>query len=130
MPCLRMCRDRGRAGGAPATPTAVFPSAERGGDASSGAAASGHQAPVLQRLFRHQMANSRHSAQAMGKPYHVPMKRAIVLLAAALLLLSCGSSKPAAPERVHMDIVQLTGLAASQTPGPFDVQLGIEVQNL
>jgi hypothetical protein len=66
----------------------------------------------------------------MGKPYHVRMKRAIVLLVAALLLLSCGSSKPAAPERVHMDIVQLNGLAPSQPPGPFDVQLGIEVQNL
>lgn len=29
-----------------------------------------------------------------------------------------------------MDIVQLTGLAPSQPPGPLDVQLGIEVQNL
>lgn len=29
-----------------------------------------------------------------------------------------------------MDIVQLTGLSSAQTPGPFDVQLGIEVQNL
>lgn len=66
----------------------------------------------------------------MGKPYHVRMKRAIFLLGIALLFVSCGSSKPAAPERVHMEIVQLTGLAPSQTPGPFDVQLGVEVQNL
>lgn len=29
-----------------------------------------------------------------------------------------------------MSIVQLTGLAPSQPPGPFDVQLGIEVENL
>jgi hypothetical protein len=29
-----------------------------------------------------------------------------------------------------MDIVQLTGLAESQPEGPFDIQLGIEVQNL
>ena len=29
-----------------------------------------------------------------------------------------------------MDIVQLNGLAPSQPPGPFDVQLGVEVQNL
>jgi hypothetical protein len=58
------------------------------------------------------------------------MKRAIVLLAAALLLVSCRSSKPAEPERVHMDIVQINGLAPSQPPGPFDVQLGVEVQNL
>jgi hypothetical protein len=29
-----------------------------------------------------------------------------------------------------MNIVQLTGMALSQPPGPFDVQLGVEVQNL
>lgn len=29
-----------------------------------------------------------------------------------------------------MDIVQINGLAPSQPPGPFDVQLGVEVQNL
>jgi len=66
----------------------------------------------------------------MGKPYHVRMKRAIVLLGAALLLASCGTGKPAAPERVHMDIVELSGIAPSQPSGPFDVQLGVEVQNL
>ena len=66
----------------------------------------------------------------MAKPYDVPMKRAIVLLGVIFLLASCGSSKPAGPQRVHIDIVQLTGLAESQPPGPLDIQLGIEVQNL
>lgn len=66
----------------------------------------------------------------MAKPYHVRMKRAIVLVGVGLLLVSCGTGKPKAPERVHLEIVQLTGLAASQPPGPFDVQLGVEVQNL
>jgi hypothetical protein len=58
------------------------------------------------------------------------MKRAILLVAVALLAGSCRTGKPKEPERVHMEIVQLTGLALSQPPGPFDVQLGIEVQNL
>ncbi|HEX3583966.1 MAG TPA: hypothetical protein VH087_19535 [Thermoanaerobaculia bacterium] len=58
------------------------------------------------------------------------MKRAIVLVAVVLLLASCRTGKPKEPERVHMDIVELTGLSPSQPPGPFDVQLGIEVQNL
>ncbi|HEY2091844.1 MAG TPA: hypothetical protein VGJ81_08155 [Thermoanaerobaculia bacterium] len=58
------------------------------------------------------------------------MKRAVVLFGVALLLASCGSGKPAAPAKVHMNIVQLTGIAPSQPPGPFDVQLGVEVQNL
>lgn len=67
----------------------------------------------------------------MAKPYDVPiMKRAVVLLGVALLVASCGSGKPAAPARVHLEIVQLTGLALSQPEGPLDVQLGIEVQNL
>src|SRR5436305_2070938 len=66
----------------------------------------------------------------MAKPYDVVMKRAIVLLGAALVLASCGTGKPAEPQRVHIDVIQLTGLAESQPPGPFDVQLGVEVQNL
>lgn len=66
----------------------------------------------------------------MAKPYDVPMKRAIVLFGVALLLASCGTGKPAGPERVHLDIVQLTGLAESQPEGPLDIQLGIEVENL
>jgi hypothetical protein len=57
------------------------------------------------------------------------MKRAIVLLAIGLLT-ACGSGKPAAPAKVHMQIVQLTGMASSQPEGPFDVQLGIQVENL
>jgi len=66
----------------------------------------------------------------MAKPYDVPMKRAIILLGVFLILAACGTGKPAGPQRVHMTIVQLTGLAESQPPGPLDVQLGIEVQNL
>jgi hypothetical protein len=57
------------------------------------------------------------------------MKRAIVLLAIGLLT-ACGSGKPAPPAKVHMQIVQLTGMASSQPEGPFDVQLGIQVENL
>lgn len=67
----------------------------------------------------------------MATPYDVRvMKRAVVFFGVALLLASCGTGKPAAPAKVHIEIVQLTGLAPSQPPGPFDVQLGIEVQNL
>jgi hypothetical protein len=58
------------------------------------------------------------------------MKRAFCLAGVGLLLISCRSTQPAAPEKVHLEIVQLSGLAPSQPPGPFDVQLGIEVQNL
>lgn len=65
----------------------------------------------------------------MAKPYHVSMKRAIVLVGVALLL-SCRTGKPKEPERVHTTILELTGLAPSQPEGPFDVQLGLEVQNL
>ena len=57
------------------------------------------------------------------------MKRAVVLLAVAALL-ACRSGKPAAPKRVAIKIVQLTGIASSQPEGPFDVQLGIDVENL
>jgi hypothetical protein len=49
-----------------------------------------------------------------------------------MLLAACRSTtnKPAEPERVHLEIVQLSGLAPSQPPGPLDVQIGVEVQNL
>ena len=57
------------------------------------------------------------------------MKRAIVLLAIGFLS-ACGSGKPAVPARVNIQIVQLTGMASSQPEGPFDVQLGLQVENL
>jgi hypothetical protein len=57
------------------------------------------------------------------------MKRAIVLFAIGLLT-ACGSGKPAVPAKVHMEIMQLTGIASSQPEGPFDVQLGLQVENL
>src|SRR5260370_10981819 len=66
---------------------------------------------------------------AMAKPYDSGMKRAIVLLAIGFLT-ACGSGKPAPPARVHIQIVQLTGITSSQPEGPFDVQLGLQVENL
>ena len=44
----------------------------------------------------------------MAKPYDVSMKQAIALLTVALLA-ACSSGKPKAPERVHIEIVQVTG---------------------
>jgi hypothetical protein len=57
------------------------------------------------------------------------MKQAIALITVAVLA-ACGSGKPKAPERVHIEIVQVTGISSSQPEGPFDVQLGVRVENL
>src|SRR6266550_3872176 len=65
----------------------------------------------------------------MAKPYDERMKRAFIVVTAILLLAGCGSGKPAPPAKVHIEIVQLTGMASSQPEGPFDVQLGVDVEN-